>query len=297
MTVKDNTTPVARFVSNVSVAPALHVVEFNGTTSSDNVAVVQWTWDFGDNTPKVTGNASYAVVNHTYAAEGRYNVTLNVSDGASFTNETVFVMTITPPLIFADLNISAISFSNKNPAADWDTVTVSVKIRNAGEKAAENFTVRFQAGTKKIGDVKVRYLGILQSKTVSIEWKPAKKGSYLVTVNADALSVIPESNEANNIADAKIEAKENQTSLILGVIAVVVVLGIVAFYFLRRRRAGREYDEDEEEEEEEEEEEDEEGEEDEEEDEEDEEAECPKCFAAVSPSDKKCPSCGAKLRS
>jgi hypothetical protein len=298
MTVKDNTTPVARFVSNVSVAPALHVVEFNGTTSSDNVAVIQWTWDFGDNTPKVTGNASFAVVNHTYAAEGRYNVTLNVSDGSSFTNETVFVMTITPPLIFADLNISAVSFSNKNPAADWDTVTVSVKIRNAGEKAAENFTVRFQAGTKKIGDVKVKYLGIQQSKTVSIEWKPAKKGSYLVTVNADALSVIPESNEANNIADAKIEAKENQTSLILLAIAVVVVLGIVAFYFLRRRRAGREYeDEDEDEEEEEEEVEEDEEEEEEEEDEEDEEAECPKCFAAVSPSDKKCPSCGARLRS
>jgi hypothetical protein len=298
ITVKDNTTPVARFVSNVSVAPALHLVEFNGTTSSDNVAVQQWVWSFGDGTANVSGNESFAVVNHTYAAEGRYNVTLNVTDG-TFWNETVFVMTITAPLIFADLNISAVSFSNKNPAADWDTVTISVKIRNAGEKSAENFTVRFMAGTKKIGDVKVRTLGIGQTKTISMDWKPAKKGNYLVTVNADALSVIPESNEANNIAEAKIDVKENQNSLIIGIVAVVVVLGIVAGYFFMKRRSGRSYDEDEDEEEEDEDEEDEdEGEdEDEEEEEEDEESECPKCFAAVSPSDKKCPSCGAKLRS
>jgi len=290
ITVLDNTTPVARFVSNVSIVPALQVVEFNGTTSSDNVAVLQWVWDFGDNTTKVSGNESYAVVNHTYAVEGRYNVTLNVTDG-KFWNETVFVMTVTPPLIFADLNISALSFSNRNPAEGWDTVTISVKIRNAGEKAAQNFTVRFLAGTKKIGDVKVKLLGIGQSRTVSTDWKPTKKGNFLVTVNADALSVIPESNEANNIAEQKIDVKENQNSLIIAVVAVVVVLAIVIVYFVYKRRSSREYDEEEDEEEEEEE-----GDE-EEEDEEDEESECPKCFAAVSPSDKKCPSCGARLRS
>jgi hypothetical protein len=299
ITVKDNTTPVARFVSNVSVVPALQVVEFNGTTSSDNVEVTQWVWSFGDGSVNISGNKSFAVVNHTYAAEGKYNVTLNVTDG-TFWNETVFVMTVTAPLIFADLNISKISFSNQNPAADWDTVTISVKIRNAGEKAAENFTVRFLAGTKKIGDKKIRTLGIGQTTTVSMDWKPAKKGSYQVTVNADALSVVPESNEANNIADAKMTVKENQNSLIIGIIAVVVVLAIVAGYFLMKRRGGRSYDEDEDEEEEDEDEEEEdadEEEDEEEEDEEDEESECPKCFAAVSPSDKKCPSCGAKLRS
>ena len=297
ITVLDNTTPVARLVSNVSVAPALHVVEFNGTTSSDNVAVLQWVWDFGDNTTKVSGNASYAVVNHTYAAEGRYNVTLNVTDGI-FWNETVFVMTITPPLIFADIVPSAISFSNNNPTADWDTTTVKVTVRNAGEKDAENFTVRFKAGEKKIGDVKIKLLRMGQSKTVEVSWKPAKKGSYLVQVNPDVGSNIPESNETNNIVEKKIEVKENQLSMWLLIAAAIVVLGIVIAYFLYKRRPKREYDEDEEDEDEDEEDEDEEEEEeDEDEDEEDEESECPKCFATVSPSDKKCPSCGAKLRS
>jgi len=295
ITVLDNTTPVARFISNVSVAPALQVVEFNGTDSSDNVGVVMWVWSFGDGSANVSGDDSVAVVNHTFAAEGKYNVTLNVSDG-KFWNETVFVMTITPPLIFANLNISAITFSNTNPA-DGETVTVSVTIRNTGEKAAENFTVKFQAGNKKIGEKKVALLGIGQSRTVSVEWKPTKKGTYQVTVNADALSVIPESDESDNIAEKRIEVKENQTTLFIAVAAALAVVAILGLWFYSRRRARRAYDEDEEEEEEEEEEDEEEEEEEEEEDEEEEEAECPKCFAAVSPSDKKCPSCGARLRS
>ena len=29
-------------------------------------------------------------------------------------------------------------------------------------------------------------------------WKPAKKGTYQITITADATSVIPESNETNN---------------------------------------------------------------------------------------------------
>ncbi len=296
VTVKDNTTPVARFVSNVSVAPALLPVEFNGTTSSDNVEVTQWVWDFGDNTTKVSGNASYAVVNHTYAAEGRYNVTLNVTDGA-FWNETVYVMTITPPLIFADLNISSVSFDNKNPAADQDTVKITVRIRNAGEKEAVNFTVRFLAGTKKIGDFKVKLLGVGQSRTVEMSWKPTKKGTYNVTVNSDAIQVIPESNEANNIAWAKIEVKENQ-SIYLALAAIVLVVAAAVVYLVWKKRSKRGTggdDEDEEEEDEDEEAEDEE--EEDEEDEEADEAECPKCYAVVSPSDKKCQKCGAKLRS
>jgi len=303
ITVLDNTTPTARFVSNVSVAPAGTVVEFNGTTSSDNVAVLQWVWSFGDNTTNVSGNASFAVVNHTYAAEGRYNVTLNVTDGI-FWNEMVFVMTITPPLIYADLVPSGLSFSDNNPTADLTEVTVKVTIRNAGEKDAANFTVRFKAGDKKIGDVKIKLLRIGQSKTVSVNWKPAKKGTYTVQVNPDVVPDIPESNETNNIIEKKIEVKENLISYYLLALAGIIVIVAVIAYFVWKRRSERGEDEDEEEEDEEEEEEEDEEEEDEndeeedeDEDEEDEESECPKCYAAVSPSDKKCPSCGAKLRS
>jgi PKD repeat protein len=291
ITVLDNTSPVARFISNVTVAPAGMPIDFNGTTSTDNVAVVQWVWDFGDGSAKVSGNASVADVNHTYAAEGTYNVTLNVTDGLFF-NETTVKITVTPPLIFADINTTSLRFSKTDPTTD-DTVTISVKITNQGQKSAENFTVRFQAGSKKIGDVKVRSLAIGQAKTVSVDWKTTKKGTYTITVSADAGSVIAESNETNNVVEGKLTVKESQMSLIIGVVAVLVVIGIVVGFFLYTRRSKKEYDEDEEEEEEEDEEEDEE---ESDEDEEAEEMECPKCFAEVKPTDKKCPSCGANIR-
>ncbi|MEM3042136.1 MAG: carboxypeptidase regulatory-like domain-containing protein [Thermoplasmata archaeon] len=285
VTVLDNTTPTARFIMNVTTSPARLPVEFNASTADDNVAIIWYVWDFGDNSSKVEGNESVAmVVNHTYEKEGIYTVTLNVSDG-KFWNETTQTITITPPLIFAELHpVAKPEFSNSNPA-EGDTVRISVKVTNTGERAAENFTVRFQAGTKKIGDKKVRLLSVGETKTVEVEWKP-RKGTHNVTVFIDVGSAIPELNETNNTAWVKISVRESLINWYLLAGAVVLVVVIVGGYFYMRRREEAKYREEEEEEEEEE----------ELEEDEKEEAECPKCFAEVKPTDRKCPSCGANLR-
>jgi len=294
VTVLDNTTPVARYITNVTSAPANILVEFNGSTSSDNVAITKWVWNFGDNSPVVEGNITQAsVVNHSYAIEGSYNVTLNVTDG-KFWNETMQVIVVTPPLIFADLKASAPTFDNDKPAEN-DKVKISVKITNNGLKDAKDFTVRFQDGTKRIADKKVTLLAVGQSKTVTAEWTVSKKGDHTVKVVLDVLSVIPESNETNNEVTAKITIQESKTTLYIGITAVVVVLVIIGAVIYSRRKESADEDEDAEDEEEDEEEE---GEEEDEEieDEEAEESECPKCYAEVKPTDKKCPSCGANLR-
>jgi PKD repeat protein len=294
VTVLDNVQPIARFVANVTVSPAGQAVEFNATTSYDNVDITQFLWDFGDNksTSKVSGNRTEAgVVNHTYSAEGNFNVTLNVTDGR-FWNETTITVQITPPLIFADLHVQDISFSKKDPV-DGDKIQISVKLSNSGEKAATNFTVRFMDGTKKIKDATVKNIDIGgQPKTITVDWTP-KAGKHAIRVIVDALSSVPESNETNNEVTKNITAGPNQMTTYIAIIALVVVVLIVVYYFYSKRRAARaEEEEDEEEEEEEEEDE----QEDDEESEEDEEHECPKCFAEVKSSDKKCPSCGANLR-
>jgi PKD repeat protein len=295
VTVQDNTTPVARFITNVTTAPAKVLVEFNGSTSSDNVVVTKWVWDFGDSSGKVEGNITQAsVVNHSYATNGTYTVILNVTDG-KFWNETSQVLVITEPLIFADLKAAAPTFNNDKPAEN-DKVTISVKITNNGLKDAKDFTVRFQDGTKRIADKKVTLLAVGQSKTVTAEWTVSKKGDHTVKVVLDVLSVIPESNETNNEVTAKITIQESKTTLYIGITAVVVVLVIIGAVLYSRRKESADEDEDEEEEEEEDEEEEEEEGDEEIEDEEAEESECPKCYAEVKPTDKKCASCGANLR-
>ncbi|HEQ79208.1 MAG TPA: PKD domain-containing protein, partial [Euryarchaeota archaeon] len=69
---------------------------FNGTTSTDNVGVVSWEWDFGE------GNTtSGEVVFFTFTMPGIYTVTLNVTDDAGNWNiaqQAVTVRDITPPI-------------------------------------------------------------------------------------------------------------------------------------------------------------------------------------------------------
>lgn len=50
---------------------------FNDSSVSDS-ALVQWTWDFGDNTPIQTTNSPS--INHTYTTVGFYTVTMTVTD-------------------------------------------------------------------------------------------------------------------------------------------------------------------------------------------------------------------------
>jgi PKD repeat protein len=69
-----NLPPVPRF--RISCNTTTRTCTFNGTNSSDDVAVTGWQWAFGDGT-----SGSGATVTHTYAAGGTYPVTLTVVDG------------------------------------------------------------------------------------------------------------------------------------------------------------------------------------------------------------------------
>jgi hypothetical protein len=59
------------------------ITEFNGTTTDDLSAIIQVTWDFGDNSPPVNGS-SPALLNttHIYTVAGVYNATLIVEFGS-----------------------------------------------------------------------------------------------------------------------------------------------------------------------------------------------------------------------
>lgn len=55
-----------------------------------NKTIVNYTWDFGDET-----NASGANVTHTYAANGTYTITLTVTDSEGLSNTTTHTVTVT----------------------------------------------------------------------------------------------------------------------------------------------------------------------------------------------------------
>jgi subtilisin family serine protease len=74
-----NQPPVAHFTVT---CPSLQCT-FNGSTSTDDVGVVSYTWAWGDGRSEThTG----AMSNNTYASAGTYSVTLTVTDGGGQTN-------------------------------------------------------------------------------------------------------------------------------------------------------------------------------------------------------------------
>ena len=251
--VSDTEPPVARFIGNVTILPAGQLAGFDATTSSDNIGIVLYEWNFGDKTVNISGNKNLAsVVNHTFVSEGTYLVTLKVSDAAGNTNETGFSMIVAPPLIFADLYLSDLGFSNTKPVNG--TVTkISMKLGNQGEKRAANFTVRFMDGTNKFQDVFVQSLEVGQTTTLTVNWTPSSAGGHRISISVDATSVIPESNETNNWAEVNQEVAldgtpetENPTGteesginqgLIIGalVIVIIVLAVLVALLMMRRK--------------------------------------------------------------
>ncbi|HEV7994336.1 MAG TPA: PKD domain-containing protein [Gemmatimonadaceae bacterium] len=82
-----NTPPVGAF--NV-VCPSL-TCTFDSSPSTDDAGIVARGWNFGDGTG---GGGSEAVIRHTYAAPGVYNVSLSVHDGGGTGSQTVKSITL-----------------------------------------------------------------------------------------------------------------------------------------------------------------------------------------------------------
>jgi len=74
-----NQPPVAAFTFSCTGLTC----SFNGTSSSDDVGVTSYSWNFGDNT-----SGSGATVSKTYASAGTYSVTLTVTDAGNLSNAT-----------------------------------------------------------------------------------------------------------------------------------------------------------------------------------------------------------------
>ena len=97
ITVKDVTSPIAKAGSDQTVKQG-DIVIFNGSASSDNVGIVNWTWTFTINGSQVK---LYGVL-PTYRINnpGAYMVTLNVTDaGGNWNTDTtnITVIDITKP--------------------------------------------------------------------------------------------------------------------------------------------------------------------------------------------------------
>ncbi|MEJ2661150.1 MAG: CARDB domain-containing protein, partial [Desulfobacteraceae bacterium] len=97
-----------------------------------------------------------------------------------------------------DLVVSKINFSPGNPTAS-DEITLWVFVKNIGPGKAGNSGVRVKVGGKSNPPViQVPALPPGQEWRYSKKFTLGREGGYIVTVTADAMNTLSETNEGNN---------------------------------------------------------------------------------------------------
>jgi PKD repeat protein len=86
----DKTNPVANAGSNSTIEIGA-LMKYNGTASTDNVAIKSYTWSFIDITPKIITAANFS---YAFSSLGTYQVTLNVSDYAGWWDVATMWVTV-----------------------------------------------------------------------------------------------------------------------------------------------------------------------------------------------------------
>jgi len=155
MTALDVTPPVSVPGQNRTVNESQEV-NFDGSSSNDNVGVTSYTWTFGDNSTSVTGS----LTGHTYTRPGNYTVTLNVTDAAGHWNKRsiwVLVKDITPPVATIRAARTTVLVNDKvlfNSTGSYDNVGIVSYSWDFGDKTTAggpvvNHTYK-NAGTYKV---------------------------------------------------------------------------------------------------------------------------------------------------
>lgn len=119
--------------------------------------------------------------------------------------------TVTVVGALADLLVDSILFEPKPAIVGQETV-VTIAIRNAGTAPAGAFNWEWRAGTDARYDGRLRGLNAGETTVVTVRWSPSAVYAGLDTVaRVDIDDEVPESNEDNNEAWARVQVVEGDT--------------------------------------------------------------------------------------
>lgn len=130
--------PTARFTATPATGPAplLSTLDATVSTAGDQ-PLAQFTWLFGDG-----DGDSGPVVNHTFAAEGAYDVTLVVTDAVGLTSTNTQRIVVSAPLIpVATGNLAPTPVASATPASGMTPLPVSFS--SAGSLDPDGYIASF----------------------------------------------------------------------------------------------------------------------------------------------------------
>jgi hypothetical protein len=195
-------------------------VKFDARSSTDDGRVVEYFFDFGDNSN--TGWTTLAVVTHVYEKVGTYTASLLVKDDlgvTSTTKATVQVEVQPRPPASPKFVVSGLSISPAEVHLG-ESVSISLKVTNVGELPG-SYTVELRVDGVVV-DSKTVMLAGGESTVVTFKWTGKEPGTYSLEI-------------AGQKSQVTVVRPIIPWTLYVG-IAVIVAIGMVAMAYRRMRR-------------------------------------------------------------
>ncbi|MCK4313956.1 PKD domain-containing protein, partial [Candidatus Bathyarchaeota archaeon] len=183
-----NRSPVASFTESAETVCVGEVIYFNASQSYDpDGYIVDYFWDFGDGM-----NATGAAVEHSYASDGTYTVTLTVTDddGATDTSNS------TKTVLRRDVAVLDV-IPYKTVVGTGLNMSISVTVENQGD-LTETFNVTIYVNTTLMAMQYVTDLAPSTQAILTFIWNTTgfTKGNY--TIRAVASMVPSETDISDN---------------------------------------------------------------------------------------------------
>ncbi len=228
VTVLDSQSPVADATASATTVTAGATVTFDGTASTDNVAVDSYTWTFTYNGAPVSLDG--ATASFEFDIAGIYIVTLNVTDAAG--NYDTATVTITVQASATDAAPTAVAAVTPTSATVGTSVTFS-STGSSDDIGIVNYTWTFVYEDETV----TRY-------TASFSFTFDAAGTYEVTLTVrdgsgqtDEATVSVTINEETADDDEKTFIE--QYGLPIGIVAALAIVALLAIMFMKKGKGGK----------------------------------------------------------
>jgi len=196
-----------------------------------------YTWDFGDRRTD-TG----VEVNHKYVQNGKYTVTLSVTDGHAPVARTLNLSVVIPILKIDSLDVSPASVQI------GQIVTITISVMNTGDADASNVKVVFYIGAvlpdDKLTELTIANVSANKRAEINTTWVTDKLGSNVViaqiaestTYQLDSYNKEKRTNILVNPKPSPPVNNPMASPLVIGGIVGCVAVGCIVGFVLYKRK-------------------------------------------------------------
>ena len=189
-----NRAPIALFTESAETIPTDEIIHFNASQSYDlDGYIINYFWDFGDGM-----NSTGIIVEHSYAGNGTYIVTLFVTDD----DDSKGNVTATKTILHHDVAIIAL-YPSKTVVGEGFNFNVNITVSNQGE-FSETLNVTIYANTTSLAMQNVTLTPRNSANLILVcNISSLAKGNYTLTAYVTPVSGEKDI-EDNTLEDGKI---------------------------------------------------------------------------------------------